>query len=471
MNTLIAIDSFQRRKALNEWLDDCKKRMAFRFPKVRFNSDSWQIKKLYGTAQNDFYFKEHLADLVNCDRSYRETFRCLVAEYVLAGKPKIMHGPCMSFRVFAKEFSQPIFNLGIRDLAQFEQILLDMVKNNPVRASGAMRYAASLEKTVHLLSRKGVTTTLGFFRKAQFKAELSAIINARHIELSNAKAEILDHQIEAFNEAFNAMIGNMSYQDGTPVLTAGDELAICVVAISLCAPSRINEVLLMSIDDYITVEDYVGAHVDEKVTVALSKVHQMLIITQKGSKGAEWGAKPVLQFMIDVFHYCIEKVKKYGARSRMLIEWYQMYPNKLYLPAKIEYLRGQALNQYDLGRIICLESGEPSKSTIQAGAKAIAALKGKSFQVSNPNSLTYRGGTNPRKTISSVSWTDAEEYLLSRVKKAIRACYQVTKVNDYIGDLSKMLFLFDSDDSPFLPGQDLERFLANSAIFDLLASV
>lgn len=453
MSMPIAFDDFQRRKALNKWLADCKKRMAFRFPKVDFDSDAWPIKTLYGADLNDFYFTESLADLINCDKSYREALRCLAAEHFLCGKTNNLQAICMAFRVLAKGFTQPIFNLSIQDLRRFEVKLLNKVRENPGSAATAAGHAYTVERTAHLLARKGVTATLGFFRKKQFKAELHSIIKVRYAKRLSAKTEILDHQMEAFNQAFNAMIKNTSHKDGTPVLNSGDKLAICAVAIGLCAPSRINEVLTMSINDYITVEDYAGAPATARNMgiVSLSKAHQMLIITQKGSKGAEWGPKPVLQFMIDVFHYCIEKIKELSVHSRMLTEWYQMYPKKLYLSVELEYLRGQVLNKHDLGKIIFLESGKPSKEMIRAGTKMITALKGKSFQISNPNILASGDMDNAYKKTLGVNWADAEEYLLARVHKAMHNCRRVTTENYFIGDLANMLFLYDINEMPFLP--------------------
>lgn len=69
----------------------------------------------------------------------------------------------------------------------------------------------------------------------------------------------------------------------------------------------------------------------------------------------------------------------------------------------------------------------------------------------NPDSHTATGRRNSQKLIDFVSWADAEEYLLKEVHQAIANCRKVTPHNHYEGDLSKMLFLFDSDELPYLP--------------------
>jgi hypothetical protein len=104
------------------------------------------------------------------------------------------------------------------------------------------------------------------------------------------------------NEALNALLNN------DPRLTALDQVAISTMMRKLCAPSRINEVLCSSIDDVVTVNDY--AQLPIGAEDSLHNAHKMLLVTMKGSKGAQWSAKPVLNFMIEAFNFTEAIIKK-----------------------------------------------------------------------------------------------------------------------------------------------------------------
>ncbi len=451
MNRPVSFDSFQSRKALDEWLYDCQKRMNIRFPKIDFESSRWPIKSLHQTSQPDFYFTEDFADLAKCDRSYREILRCIIAEQVLAGKPKELRATGLTLREFARNLTTPVWDISIRDLRQFEVRILEDAKKEPSRYSYVSTCAAGMEKIINQLARKGILPALGYFRTAQFKNNINALRLAREQEKARIKNELLEHQIEAFNEAFNAMIENPVDSNGIPLLNNKDILAICSVGIGLCAPSRINEVLTMDCNDYVSIEDYLDDVYDrDSETALVLKAHQMLVITHKGSKGAEWGPKPALNFMVDVFHYCIKTIKELGGRSRMLAEWYGKYPDKLYLPDDLEHLRGQTLTVHELGQIISLTSDEQSKSVSEAD-KVLRALRDKRFLTSNPKIYSRNGKHNPRSRIYGLKWDDAEKYLLKKVHNAMNNCRKVSTMNYYEGKLANMLFLFDEPDLPYLP--------------------
>ncbi|MEZ9423642.1 hypothetical protein AB4186_09390 [Vibrio lentus] len=451
MNTLVSIDAIQRRNALDEWLDDCQNRMNIRFPKIDFESDKWPIRSLHQANQPDFYFTETFASLAKCDRSYREILRCVIAEQVLAGKPKDLRSAGLTLREFARNLTTPVWDISIRDLRQFESRILEDAKKEPSRYSYVSACAAGMEKITNLLVRKRVLPALGYFRTAQFKHEINTLRIAREQERKRIKNELLDHKIEAFNEAFNAMIENPVDSNGIPLLNNRDVLAICSVGIGLCAPSRINEVLTMGCNDYVTVEDYLDdIYGSDSEAAFVLKAHQMLVITHKGSKGAEWGPKPALNFMIDVFHYCIEKIKELGTRSRMLAEWYEKHPNKLYLPNDLEHLRGQTLTVHELGQIVSLSSDESSKLVREAD-KVLRALKDKRFLTSTPKIYNRNGKHNTRSRIYGLKWDDAEKYLLKKVHNAMSNCRKVSAMNYYEGKLANMLFLFDESELSYLP--------------------
>lgn len=444
MNKPIEFDLFQRRQALDDWLADCKRRMSLRFPKIDFDADGWPIRVLYQTEQKDWYFTAPLADFAEKDISYHNALRCLVAEMVIDGKPKLLSDPIFAYRQLALASPHHLFELTLADLRRLEERLLFLAKENPQAANYMGGRLSTLSTLMVRLSRKGVLPDLGFHAHASTKAELRKIDVAHRAKKLEDKGDRLDRAMEAFNEAFNRMV------DGAPGLSARDRVALCTGILLLCAPSRINEILCMSIDDHVTVEDYAQKSVEE--LDATHRAHQMLIMTMKGSKGAQWSPKPVLSFMINVFHYSLDLIKAHGKRSRMLVEWYQEHPDALYLPLELEYLRGQAISRRDLERIIQLDGNLPDNWKNWAANRYFKELQDRQFKGPNPAYDPANGRASGNKLLDHLPWADVETLLLNKVRAALDACRRVTNLNHYQGDLAKMLFLFDDDEVPFLPG-------------------
>lgn len=442
MNKPIDFELIQRRQRLNDWLAECKRRMCLRFPKINFDSDYWPIRTFYQTTQGDWYFTESMADFAKKDISYREALRCLAAEIVIAGEPKDISNSIRGYRQLALASPHRLFDLTVKDLRRIEEIRLTNAKVNPASAGRIDGDLARLTKQIAQLSKQGVIPRMGFYTRADIKAELRKINLAHQARIRDGKSDLLYRRMEAFNEAFNHMV------DGHPGLSSPDRVAICTAALLLCAPSRINEVLCLSVDDHVTVEDYGKKTIGEKNVV--HSAHQMLIVTMKGSKGAEWSPKPVLNFMIDVFHYCLEIIKEHGKRSRMLVEWYQKNPNRLYLPPELEYLRGQDLSRWDIAKIIYLAETPPINSDKNAARKYVGEAKDRQFDGPNQKILK-ESKRRTRPTIKLMAWADVESLLLEKVHGALADCRRVTQFNHYEGDLAKMLYLFDSDEVPFMP--------------------
>ena len=172
------------------------------------------------------------------------------------------------------------------------------------------------------------------------------------------------------------------------------------------------------------------------------------------SKGATWRAKPVLNFMMAFSNLCIDVIKQHGERSRMLVSWYEKHPDTLYLPAKIEHLRGTEIDRASLWQITQMKSQEPSKVQITNVNSIWKELHQKGFiqERTNPRTRRHNETRNGRKTIQTVAWTDLEPVLLARVKQALEEVRRVTSHNHYQGRLSNMLMLFDSEQVPYLPG-------------------
>lgn len=443
MNKPIEFDLIQRRQALDDWLAECKRRTGLRFPKIDFDSDEWPIRVLYQTEQPNWYFTQPMADFAEKDISYRDSLRCLVAEMVIAGKPKKLPEPISAYRQLALASPHQLFDLTLTDLRRLEDRLLAHAKENPQAADAMKNHLSMLSKMLVQLSRKGVLPALGFHVRASTKAELQKIAVAYRAKKRDGKGDRLDRAMEAFNDAFNRMV------DGAPELSARDRVALCMGVLLLCAPSRINEILCMSIDDHVTVEDYAQKPVEE--LDATQRVHQMLIMTMKGSKGAQWSPKPVLSFMMDVFHYAMDLIKGHGKRSRMLVEWYQKHPDTLYLPPELEYLRGQAISRRDLARIVRLVGNLPDDSQHPTANTYFRELPDRQFKGPNPAYDPTKGRSCGYALTDYLPWADVETLLLNKVRAALGRCRRVTPGNHYHGDLTKMLFLFDDDATPFLP--------------------
>lgn len=440
----IALDPILQRAVLDTWLANCKRRMGLRFPKIDFFADDWPIRRLYQTEQRDWYFTAPMADFCEKDISYCDVLRCLVAEMVIAGKPKLLSDPAKAYRQLATDSPHRLFDLKLGDLRRLEERLLAHAKANPQAADLMKSNLAFLSKLLHQLSRNGVLPVLGWYAGASTKAELTKISTAHRARRNEGKGDRLDRSMEAFNEAFNRMV------DGAPELSARDRVALSAGVILQCAPSRINEPLCMSIDDYVTVEDYAQRALDKEDEA--HRAHQMLIITMKGSKGAQWSPKPVLSFMIDAFHYAIETIKSHGKRTRMLVEWYQQHPDTLYLPPELQHLRGQAISRRDLGRIIRLDANLSDDVPNFTSNNYFRELQYRQLSAPNPTLSPREGKRCRRKHIDYLTWADVEALLLKKVREALNRCRRVTSHNHYQGDLAKMLFLFDDDDSPaFLP--------------------
>lgn len=441
----IALDPVLQRAVLDKWLADCERRMGLRFPEIDFLADDWPIRRLYRTEQMDWCFSAPMADFSGKDICYGDALRCLVAEMVIAGKPKNVAAAVAAYRQLGVDAPHRLFDLSLGDLRRLEGRLLAYGKANPQSAEGVRSQLVVLSQFMTQLSRNGALPVLGWRPHASTLAELGNVQKTHREKSRKGKGDRLDRSMEAFNDAFNRMV------DGAPELSARDRVALSAGVLLLCAPSRINEPLCMSIDDHLAVEDYAHLAVGEMDDA--HRAHQMLIVTMKGSKGAQWSPKPVLSFMIDAFHYAMDTIKSHGRRSRMLVEWYQQQPHTLYLPAELEYLRGQAISRRDLERIIRLDANLPGDHRNGVANNYFKELSDCQFKAPNPAFKLRSGrGVHRWKTIDYLPWADVEALLLKKVCEAQNRCRRVTHLNHYHGNLAKMLFLFDDDELPaFLP--------------------
>ncbi|MGE6277725.1 hypothetical protein ACLHZY_19265 [Aeromonas media] len=444
MNRPVDLDRLRCEQALKKWQADCRQRMAQRYPTIQFDAERWPLKGVTVTDSPDFIFTTTLADFADKHPSFAEALRCLVAETVLGEKIKVITRHAAKLRLLRLAPVDSLFDLDHAALQSIETTLLQRVRSNPGSAHEALTGLDELRRTLDTLAAKSIVPHLQYSMKQETRAKLLALRDSNLKQFRQSKTVVLNRKIEALNEAFNALFANDAR------LSAGDRVAIAAMGLAMCAPSRINEILCLSIDDHVSVDDYARC-APNRETGTLYTAHQMLLITMKGSKGAQWSAKPVLNFMIDFFHYCQKIILAHGKRSRMLVQWYQQHPDRIYLPPELEHLRGTNLTARTLGNIMAL-SDSSDKQSYDRAQRLLATLGTKRFKVPNPYPINKIGRVPRHAEVDAARWDDIEPLLLANVRTELEACQKVTMVNHYKGDLAKMLFLFDHNESPYLPG-------------------
>jgi len=114
----------------------------------------------------------------------------------------------------------------------------------------------------------------------------------------------------------------------------------------------------------------------------------------------------------------------------------------LYLPPKLEYLRGKELDAFDIAKILYLREESPTSPF--SGVEAHKYMKA---MAEYARWVSVQTGQKKRVFPFEV----VERFLLQKVHDAMVKCRRVTPGNSYQGTLSKMLFLFDGKRVPYLP--------------------
>lgn len=435
MKETIDIELYRKKEALTKWLADCKKRMSLRFPEIDFCGEYWPIKSLYNTKAPDWSFTKYISAFASLDNSFCDVLRCLVAEMVLKNARKDISFPVRGYCLVSQLCVKSIYNLSLQDMKKCEDYCLENAKKNPAAASMLINYLNVLKIQLEHLASKGVIHRLGFHPSQKVKTQLINISKQYRKNVKSNRIAMLDRKIESFNEAVNALYNNDKR------LTSIDRVVIALVLRLMCAPSRVNEILCTSIDDQVVINDYASKSSIENYDT-LQGAHQLLLIMMKGSKGSSWSAKPALKFMIDAYKYTTNVIIAHGERSRKLVDWYQKFPEKLYLPAELEHLRDHDLNVSDLSKIVYMTNSptEQQVSGVRVRYKQLFSEKIKEGNNSNCNNLP-----------AVVKYVEVERCLLEKVKTAMNRCRKVTKANHYEGNLANMLSLVDMDNSPYLP--------------------
>ncbi|WP_428508708.1 hypothetical protein [Roseateles sp.] len=441
MNALIDLDGVRQRNALAAWSANCRRAFGRRFPKIDFENDIWPIETLYASRVRDISLQAPLQDFEVKDSSFNDALRCIAATIAVADRLKDPRPELRAFRLLSDVQAETIFDLSIPDLMSLEANLLIKAKAAPETAQTARHLLRRLGRHLETLSSKSIISRIKYKPSREVQAALATLQRAHRSWLKDKASKTLDNKIESLSESITSAFR----QD--PILSVTDISTISLMAMEMSAPSRINEILCLSVDDRVSLDDYVKRS-DGKSSDQTHSAHQTLIVTMKGSKGAAWGAKPILNFMIGLFNLSIETIINNGKRSRKLVNWYEKNPQKLFLPPDLEYLRGGQISVNDLWRIMNFaDSPKTDRRPRSSNVTVFRELKSKLLFLPNPR----LGEPGQKKLLPVLRWDDLEPHLLKRVHSAMEDCRRVTTHNHYKGTLSRMLFLLDVEDTPYLP--------------------
>lgn len=448
MNEILDLDLVRSGQALQAMAEQCRHDMKQRWPDIDFAADVWPIHTLYNTTMLDVRFGPAITDFVGVDTSYLLACRCLVSRAALEGKIKSSRYTLRAWRLLHRQ-ALPLVALGRHHIIDLEEATVKEAR--PALASLVFNDLKQLGRMLDELAHLGVVRHLAWGPSALTKSTLRKIsVQWQKERKTNKSIDVLDRQIEGLSDATQAML----LCDGR--LSTIDRSAIALANILMCAPSRINEPLCLRINDRYTIEDY-ATRPNGDESGQLFKAHQLLFM--KGSKGADWSGKPVLNFMTALSDLCWNIILELGQRSRNLLKYYEHHPDRLYLPPELEHLRGNVVSKSALWKITNLANREPNEkeiSSINSGVwdtflKRHKDVPNATTVIENPRSYRSNGRKNHYPKATVLTWQAVENYLLERVRERMDSMRWVTSDNRYRGPLSEMLMLVDPDRTPYLP--------------------
>lgn len=441
MNSLVDLALVRQSEALKAWAAECQARMLERWPAIQFEAVQWPLQTLYQARSLDIRFSASEQAFAERDPAYMLALRCLAAEQALEGKTKNLGSLTKAWRLLLA-VDAPLPSMTRQHLIDLEASVVWAATQSSAQKS--LCKLQTLSHQLDELGRRGVVNRLAWGPSPKTRDALNKLIQGNRETFRKEKATTLDSKIAALADATRAMLR------ADDRLSNGDRAALAVMNILMCAPSRVNEPLCLGVADRYTIEDY-AARSNERALDALRSVHQLLLI--KGSKGADWAPKPILNFMVDLIDACWNVLLELGKRSRMLVSWYANNPSKLYLPPELERLRGKDISKAALWQVVNLTDAPSSKAGFGAVQHIWDDFKraGIVRQIPNPNTVRSDGKKEGNKTIGVVPWDDLEPRLLERVNERIASLRRVTGSARYEGTLSNMLMLHDSERTSYLP--------------------
>jgi hypothetical protein len=441
MTSMVDLSLVRQSEALKTWAAECQARMMERWPAIQFEAAQWPMQTLYKTRCLDISFSASAQAFAERDPAYMLVLRCLAAEQTLEGKAKDPRPLNYAWRLMLA-VDAPLASMTRQHLIDLEASVVGAATQSS--AYNSLRKLQTLSQQLDELGRRGVVNRLAWGPSPKTRDALNKQRQSNRKTFQKEKAATLDSKIAALADATRAMLR------GDDRLSNGDRAALAVMNILMCAPSRVNEPLCLGVADRYTIEDY-AARSNERAQDELRSVHQLLLI--KGSKGADWAPKPILNFMVDLVDACWNILLELGKRSRMLVSWYANNPSKLYLPPALEHLRSKDISKAALWQIVHLTDAAAPQTGLGAIYRILNDFKraGIVRQIPNPNTVRSDGQKNQVKTIGVVPWDDLEPRLLERVNERLASLHRVTHTTRYEGTLSNMLMLLDSERTPYLP--------------------
>lgn len=545
----VDLESKAREAALESFISDVKDRFEKRFPGIPYDSPQYDFRQPSGqidsrgnrlTLQQVHHTKVQIsrsnlveARLTSLHPSFARAARAILAHRVLLNKSKngavlecglsyLLYLPSPSEHAVSLE---PLHTVTVPDLKHIERCVLTscltpdtaksleneklrvdhlIVPGVPMLGKGASNNRAgllALYDTINILQKAKCFSPTHARLSHEISDLLLTIEKQQKEAFRNGKAEELEPGIAALSDAITAMA------DGDPRLSKIQEAVLCFMGLEMCAPSRINEVMAMSIHDRLrAVDDYAQEPGEEGDSAATSEAQVLYrahsgikeasipnaldslpnTVLMKGSKGGKWGAKPLLDFMLVMFNWCFDHLIEMGARSRMLLQHYEKHPNMLYLPPDLEHLRGKPLTYVQIGRIMLLDGDlgadeetfkvkvKAAKDVVQCVRHALSKSGLKFTLVGRPDlavqivderagfieALTRKSPASSARGTKAdaqkirklqkadarteyAEWSEVEKELLRRVHEAMDSLRWVSVGTQYTGRLSNMLMLFD----------------------------
>lgn len=423
--------------ALKRWTEECKAKMTHRWPDIEFSAPDWPILSRYNTHHADIRFATSEAAFSGLDPSFLTALRCLLAEQVLDGKVKDPGKSMLSWRLLCTT-GQDLSALTIEDLVALEARVLQEATQSS--AASDLTRLMKLSRLLEQVGQRGAMDRLSWAPDRQTLGRLGELRTKREAAVKEERASILDRQVEALSDATAAMFA------GDERLSKADRAALSLMNILMCAPSRVNEVLCLSVNDCFTIEQYRQKPLE--TADKLHSVHQYMFLGMKGSKGAAWAPKPILQCMVAVSEWCWEEFLRLGATSRKLLTWYEANPKSLYLPPELEHLRGCDITRVDLAQILWLQV-QPVTEVTRIYSEANMRI----WKTLKAREVIKRGHGKEKgeQGREAVAWADLEPVMLQIVERRMYEMRRVTTQMRYTGTLSNMLVLLDSDEQPWLP--------------------
>lgn len=143
---------------------------------------------------------------------------------------------------------------------------------------------------------------------------------------------------------------------------ANDVLFSSIAAILFSAPDRINEVLLLT----------ENCEVHDKT----SDGRDVYGLRWQPAKGADPMVKWIIPSMAHVVAKAITKIRNLTEGARRIAQWYELNPERLYLPQDLEHLRSQELLTMDeVKQVILLEEGATSFARLWCTANNVLLIK------------------------------------------------------------------------------------------------